>query len=99
MDETSMVAKNDVLIVGGYGTVGRRIAAELARDAPGRIVVAGRSADRAAAFAALLGHGARGHLIDVDDPATIRTEEALNGADHERVDSIHGMARAMRQQG
>jgi saccharopine dehydrogenase-like NADP-dependent oxidoreductase len=58
MDETSMIAK-DILIVGGYGTVGRRIAADLAPDAPGRIVEAGRSGERATAFAATLGYGAR----------------------------------------
>jgi len=77
MDETSMMAKKDILIVGGYGTVGQRIAADLAPDAPGRIVVAGRSGDRAAAFATTLGHGARGRPIDVDDPASI--EAALDG--------------------
>jgi saccharopine dehydrogenase (NAD+, L-lysine forming) len=77
MDEPSMIAKNDILIVGGYGTVGRRIAADLAPDAPGRIVVAGRSGERATAFAATLGYGARGRPIDVDDSVSI--EAALDG--------------------
>jgi saccharopine dehydrogenase (NAD+, L-lysine-forming) len=35
----------DILITGGYGTVGRRVAADLAPDYPGRVVVAGRQAD------------------------------------------------------
>jgi saccharopine dehydrogenase (NAD+, L-lysine forming) len=72
-----MVSKQDILIVGGYGTVGQRIAADLAPDYPGRVVVAGRSMARATEFAALLGHGARGRQIDVDDPASIET--ALDG--------------------
>jgi NAD(P)-dependent dehydrogenase (short-subunit alcohol dehydrogenase family) len=37
----------DILIVGGYGVVGRRIAAELGPDYPGRVIVAGRSRARA----------------------------------------------------
>ena len=77
MDETSMIAKKDILIVGGYGTVGHRIAADLAPDAPGRIVVAGRSGERATAFAATLGYGTRGRPIDVDDSVSI--EAALDG--------------------
>jgi len=72
-----MAAKNDILIVGGYETVGQRIAADLAPDAPGRIVVAGRSGERATAFAAVLGHGSRGRPIDVDDSVSI--EAALDG--------------------
>jgi saccharopine dehydrogenase (NAD+, L-lysine forming) len=77
MDETSMIAKKDILIVGGYGTVGQRIAADVAPDAPGRIAVAGRSGERATAFAATLGYGARGRPIDVDDAVSI--EAALEG--------------------
>jgi saccharopine dehydrogenase (NAD+, L-lysine-forming) len=38
----------DILITGGYGTVGRRVAADLAPDYPDRVVVAGRSAEKAA---------------------------------------------------
>ena len=66
-----MFAKNDLLIVGGYGTIGQRIAADLAQDHVSRVVVAGRSGERAAQFAATLGHGVRGRQIDVDDPASI----------------------------
>ena len=35
----------DILIVGGYGVVGRRIAADLGPDHAGRIVVPGRHQD------------------------------------------------------
>jgi saccharopine dehydrogenase-like NADP-dependent oxidoreductase len=41
-----------VLIVGGYGVVGRRIAIDLAPDYPGRIVLGGRNLARANACAA-----------------------------------------------
>ena len=50
----------DILIVGGYGVVGLRIAAELGPDYPGRVVVAGRSLARADNAARGIGHGARG---------------------------------------
>jgi saccharopine dehydrogenase-like NADP-dependent oxidoreductase len=67
----------DILITGGYGTVGRRVAADLAPDYPDRVVVAGRSAEKAARLAAELGHGVRGRRIDVDDPDSV--EAALDG--------------------
>jgi len=72
-----MVKQKDILIVGGYGVVGQRIAADLMSDMPDRIVVAGRNSERATHFATALGYGARGCPIDVDDPASI--EAALDG--------------------
>jgi saccharopine dehydrogenase-like NADP-dependent oxidoreductase len=47
----------DILITGGYGTVARRVASDLAPDYPGRLVLAGRSAEKAARLAAELGYG------------------------------------------
>ncbi len=67
----------DFLITGGYGTVGRRVAADLAPDYPGRLVVAGRSAEKAGQLAAEIGYGVRGRTIDVGDPASV--EAALGG--------------------
>jgi saccharopine dehydrogenase (NAD+, L-lysine-forming) len=67
----------DILITGGYGTVGRRVAADLAPDYPGRVVVAGRSAEKAAQLAAELGHGVRGRRVDVGEPLSV--EAALEG--------------------
>ena len=61
----------DILITGGYGTVGRLIAADLAPDYPGR------SAEKAARLAAELGHGVRGRRLDVDEPTSV--EAALGG--------------------
>ena len=52
-----MLKGTDILIIGGYGTVGRRVAADLAPDYPGRLVLAGRSAEKAARLAAELGYG------------------------------------------
>lgn len=71
-DYQIMLNHNDILIVGGYGTVGQRVAADLAPDYPGRVVVAGRSIENAERFAAELGHGMRGRQIDVDDPASVQ---------------------------
>ncbi len=72
-----MNVKMDILIVGGYGTVGRRIADDLAPDYPDRIIVAGRNLEQATQLAAELGHGVRARRADVDDPASI--EAVLEG--------------------
>src|SRR3990172_8106795 len=61
----------DILVVGGYGVVGRRIAARLAPDFPDRIVIAGRDERRAEALCRELGRGSRARRIDVDDAASI----------------------------
>ena len=66
----------DILITGGYGTVGRRVAADLAPFYSGRVVVAGRSAEKAAQLAAELGHGVRGRRVDVGDLGSV--EAALD---------------------
>jgi saccharopine dehydrogenase (NAD+, L-lysine forming) len=62
-----MLKGTDTLITGGYGTVGRRVAADLAPDYPGRVVVAGRSAEKAPQLGAELEHGVRGRRVDVGD--------------------------------
>src|SRR5215217_6917065 len=72
-----MLEGTDILITGGYGTVGRRVAADLAPEYPGNVVVAGRSADKAAQLAAELGYGVRGRRVDVGDPGSV--EPALEG--------------------
>ncbi len=66
-----MTSQNVILIVGGYGEVGRRLAAELAVGQPSRVVVAGRKPERAS--------NASARRIDVDDPSLI--ESALDGVD------------------
>lgn len=72
-----MLDPTDIVVVGGYGTVGRWLAADLASDYPGRIIVAGRSLARAEQLAGELGHGVRGRRIDVDDSVSITV--ALDG--------------------
>jgi saccharopine dehydrogenase-like NADP-dependent oxidoreductase len=60
-----------ILIVGGYGVVGARIAAELAPDYPDRVIVAGRNLHRAKATATAIGHGVRGRELDVTMSSSI----------------------------
>jgi hypothetical protein len=54
-----------ILIIGGYGQVGMSIAERLAPLFPGRVTVAGRTLDKAAAAAAEIGHGAEGSAVDI----------------------------------
>lgn len=62
---------HDILVVGGYGVVGRRIAAQLAPHFPDRVVIAGRDEQRAQALCTQLGYGTRARRIDIDDPASV----------------------------
>lgn len=66
-----MPRPSDILIVGGAGVVGRRIAAQLAPRFPGRVVIAGRDERRAEALCRELSHGTRARRIDVEDAASI----------------------------
>lgn len=60
-----------ILIVGGYGEVGRRLAAQLEATQPGCVTVAGRHPEQARNLPA--------RKVDVDDVASI--ERALDGID------------------
>jgi NAD(P)-dependent dehydrogenase (short-subunit alcohol dehydrogenase family) len=51
-----------ILITGGYGTVGRSVAADLTPDYAGRLVVADRSAEKAGQLVVELGYGVRGKI-------------------------------------
>jgi saccharopine dehydrogenase-like NADP-dependent oxidoreductase len=57
-----------VLIVGGYGAVGTVIATTLARQHAGQLIIAGRSAAKAAKLAAQLGTGVRWRVLDMTQP-------------------------------
>jgi len=70
------VSAQGILIAGGYGVVGRRIAAELAPDYADQVIVAGRNLDRAKTTATAIGYGARGREVDVNVPSSIAA--ALN---------------------
>lgn len=65
------MSAHGILIVGGYGVVGSRIASELAPDYQGQVIIAGRNIDRAEATATAIGYGVRGHEIDVTVPSSI----------------------------
>jgi Saccharopine dehydrogenase NADP binding domain len=67
-----------LVILGGYGAVGRAVAASLAPAFPGRVVIAGRNDARAAATADRLGHGVRTRRVDVADEHEVA--DALAGA-------------------
>jgi saccharopine dehydrogenase (NAD+, L-lysine forming) len=71
------MSTQEILIIGGYGVVGRRIANELAPDYPNRVVIAGRNPARAEEIARAIGHGVRGRRIDIAVPSSIA--EALAG--------------------
>jgi saccharopine dehydrogenase-like NADP-dependent oxidoreductase len=58
-----------ILIAGGYGVVGRRIAAQLAPDY--QVIVGGRRLEQAEAMASAIGHGAHGRELDVTVEASI----------------------------
>jgi saccharopine dehydrogenase-like NADP-dependent oxidoreductase len=66
-----------ILIAGGYGEVGGRIARDLAANHAGRVIVAGRNLERAAELAAELGAGTQARRIDVHDPSSFAA--ALDG--------------------
>ncbi|HET8679102.1 MAG TPA: saccharopine dehydrogenase NADP-binding domain-containing protein [bacterium] len=72
-----MIANNDILIAGGYGTVGVKIAANLAQDYPGQVVIAGRNLEKATRVASELGHGVRARYIDVRERDSV--DKAMDG--------------------
>jgi saccharopine dehydrogenase-like NADP-dependent oxidoreductase len=71
------MSAGDILIVGGTGVVGRRIAARLAPGLPGRVAIAGRDESRAAALCQELGQGSHARRMDVHDASSV--ERALEG--------------------
>lgn len=57
----------DIVLAGGYGHVGIGIAKRLAPVYPGRVVLAGRSEEKARQAASGIGHGCRGKRLDTAD--------------------------------
>ena len=75
------VARPTVLILGGYGVFGRRIAANLARHEGIDLVIAGRNAGAAATLARSLGAArARSLAVDLGRPEAISTLVAARPA-------------------
>lgn len=70
--------RGEIVVLGGYGAVGRAAAARLHRWFPGRVVIAGRDGRRAAAAAREIADTVRAREVDVgDEPAVAR---AIDGA-------------------
>jgi saccharopine dehydrogenase-like NADP-dependent oxidoreductase len=57
------VSSKKILIVGGYGVVGTRIAAHLAAEYPGCLVIGGRNPERTDELAKSIGHGVRASAL------------------------------------
>lgn len=70
--------KQAIVVVGGYGQVGSKAARHLAVERDFPVIIAGRNAERAAACAAQLGHGASARRVDLTDPSTY--DAVLDGA-------------------
>ncbi len=70
--------RHRVLVLGGYGNFGQPICRALAQDADIELLVGGRSADRATAFAGTL--GAQGLAIDAQAPDLSEQLRALGVA-------------------
>ncbi|HEY8943587.1 MAG TPA: saccharopine dehydrogenase NADP-binding domain-containing protein [Polyangiaceae bacterium] len=66
-----MANSGDILIVGGYGVVGRRIAALLAPSFPSKVVIAGRDEQRATALCHEIGNGSKARRVDISDRTSI----------------------------
>ena len=66
-----MNARGNLLIVGGYGEVGRRSAAKLALGYLDWMIVAGRDARQGGAQAEAPRNGVRPQRLRINDPATL----------------------------
>lgn len=60
--------EDGILIVGGYGAVGKVVASQLARQYGHQLIIAGRSDARAAELASSLGSSVRWRQLDLADP-------------------------------
>lgn len=77
-ERSHLVDADAILVIGGSGVVGRRLARMLAQAHPDRVVVAGRRLEAADAVAREIGHGAQARRIDVEDDTSVR--EGLHDA-------------------
>ena len=66
-----------ILIIGGYGNVGRVIARQLAPLFPGRVVIAGRNLATADAAAQAIGDGAQARAVDIRTPEAATALEEI----------------------
>jgi saccharopine dehydrogenase-like NADP-dependent oxidoreductase len=80
MDEaaTGRSERGTVVVLGGYGAVGRSVARTLAQWFPGEVVVAGRDGAKAAAMARSSGGAIAGRQVDVTRPDEV--DRVIDGA-------------------
>lgn len=62
-------SKNNILVVGGYGQVGRVVSLWLGQHYPGRVIAAGRSFEKAQSLAAETSGRVRPLQLDLDNPS------------------------------
>ncbi len=62
--------RRKVMVVGGYGEVGKSVCAALAASSPGEVIVAGRSLEKAEAFAARFGGALEPMRLDIEAVGT-----------------------------
>ncbi|UUC47278.1 saccharopine dehydrogenase family protein [Flavobacterium cerinum] len=63
--------KDNIVVIGGYGAVGGVISRNLAHYFPGKVIVAGRSWDKAEQLAKKLEHKVLPYQLDISDPENI----------------------------
>jgi saccharopine dehydrogenase-like NADP-dependent oxidoreductase len=73
------VSDGVVLVVGGYGVVGRRIATALGGLYPGRVIVAGRNPEQAEKLVPAMDGAIRTRTVDITESSSIT--EALAGVE------------------
>ena len=62
---TGEIMKDNILVIGGYGQVGRNVCLELAKAVPGRVVAAGRDLEKARAFAETTDGAVQAREVDI----------------------------------
>jgi len=80
-----MNAKQSILIVGGYGAVGRVIAETLAQHSTHSLIIAGRNQQKGAKFVQTLGTKHRSIILDIAQPGIVLPEDValiINCIDH-----------------
>ena len=73
--------KQDILIVGGYGSVGKHVAMELVKTIPERIIIAGRDLNKANTFASDSGYPLKTLKLDTNEisnlPRQLKTVQTV----------------------
>jgi saccharopine dehydrogenase (NAD+, L-lysine forming) len=64
----TLTERPKILVVGGYGEVGRAVCGALAKDNPGRVIAAGRSLKKAEDYALAMQNRIVGRVLDLRKP-------------------------------